>query len=309
MTGFDGSLPLSQARTIPAAWYADEAVARLERERVFGDSWLLAGRADQVTKPGDYFTCDLAGEPVVVARDEGGVLRAFSNVCRHRAARVACAEQGHATKLRCRYHGWTYDLTGRLRGTPEFDGVEGFRREDNGLPAVAVGEWGPLVWVHLGASPPPLGEWLAPLERRGLLGRMAGLEWAGRREYRLGCNWKVFVDNYLDGGYHVNTVHPALAGVLDYAKYRTEVEGHLSVQISPLEAGGVGDVRGGDEAHYAWVFPHAMLNVYDGVMDTNVVLPAGPGACRVVFDFYFAAGRDAAYRARSMEVAHQVQLE
>jgi choline monooxygenase len=309
MKGFDGSLPLASARTIPAEWYTSDEVARRERERVFGDVWLVAGRVDQVANPGEYFTCDLAGEPIVVVRDEAGTLRAFYNVCRHRAARVACAEQGHATKLRCRYHGWTYDLAGRLRGTPEFDGVEDFRREDNGLVPVTVAEWGPLVWVHRGASPPPLSEWLAPLERRGVLARVRDLQWAGRKEYRLACNWKVFVDNYLDGGYHVNTVHPALAGVLDYKQYRTEVEDNLSVQVSPLEPGAVGDVRGGAEANYVWVFPHAMLNVYDGVMDTNVVLPDGPGACRVVFDFYFAAGKDEAFRQRSMEVAHQVQLE
>lgn len=306
---FDPSLPLARARTIPAAWYTDESVYRREREALFGNVWLVAGRTDQVARPGDFFTAELAGEPIVVVRDEAGTLRAFYNVCRHKAAKVACQAQGHASRLRCRYHGWTYDLGGRLYGTPELAGVEDFRREDNGLVPVAVGTWGPLVWVHLGASPPPLSEWLAPLERRGLPGRMAGLTWVHRQEYRLACNWKVFVDNYLDGGYHVNTVHPALAGVLDYTKYRTEIDGHASVQISPLEAGAVGDVRGGDEAHYAWVFPHAMLNVYRGVMDVNIVLPDGPGACRVVFDYYFAPELDEAFRVRSMQVAHEVQLE
>lgn len=309
MNGFDGSLPLSRARTIPASWYTSEEMAQRERDRVFGDVWLVAGRVDQVAKPGDYFTAHLAGEPIVVTRDESGSLRAFYNVCRHRAARVVCAEQGHATKLRCRYHGWTYDLTGRLRGVPEFDGVEGFCREDNGLKPIMVSEWGPFVWVHRGESPAPLREWLAPLERRGILSRIGGLEWAGRKEYRLACNWKVFVDNYLDGGYHVNTVHPALAGVLDYARYRTEIEENLSVQISPLEPGEVGDVRSGDEAHYAWVFPHVMFNVYAGVMDTNVVYPEGPNSCRVVFDFYFESRFDTAFRARSMAVAHEVQIE
>lgn len=309
MNSFDGSLPLARARTIPAAWYTSDEMAGLERDRIFGNVWLVAGRVDQVTRPGDFFTCNLAGEPVVVTRDEAGTLRAFSNVCRHRAARVVCADEGHASKLRCRYHGWTYDLAGRLRGVPEFDGVEDFRREDHGLVAFAVDTWGPLVWVHLGAAPSPLAQWLAPLTQRGLLSRLEGLRWAQRREYRLACNWKVFVDNYLDGGYHVNTVHPALAGVLDYARYRTEIDEHLSVQISPLEPGEVGDVRGGSDAYYAWIFPHAMINVYDGVADTNLVFPDGPGACRVVFDFYFAPSRDEAFRARSIELAHQVQLE
>src|SRR5262249_45001286 len=152
---------------------------------------------------------------------------------------------------RCRYHGWTYDLAGRLRGVPEFDGVAEFRREDNGLAPVAVASWGPFVWVHLGQAPAPLAEHLAPLARRAATLGLEGLRWVARREYRLACNWKVYVDNYLDGGYHVNTVHPGLAGVLDYAHYRTEVEGATAVQSSPLVRGGaeLDAVRAGASAY------------------------------------------------------------
>src|SRR5262249_4017461 len=150
----------------------------------------------------------VAGEPVLVVRGDDGVLRAFFNVCRHRAAPIVNEPCGSATKLRCRYHGWTYDLAGHLRGTPEFDGVRDFSKEENGLvPVGAVAEWGPLVWVHLDPSREPLGEFLRPfaswVESRGGLG---GLEWRARKTYDLACNWKVYVDNYLDGGYHVNTV-------------------------------------------------------------------------------------------------------
>jgi choline monooxygenase len=289
-----------------------------ECRTVFGDTWQAIGRVDQVAGPGCYFTADLAGEPILVVRDEEGVLRAFFNVCRHRAARVAPDAAGHATRLRCRYHGWTYDLAGRLRGTPEFDGVADFCREDNGLAPVAVVTWGPFVWVHLGASPPPLTDLLAPLHKHPAFRDFSSLRFSERREYRLACNWKVFVDNYLDGGYHVNTVHPGLAGALDYSRYRTEIAGETSVQISPLrpadsDAGNapVRDVRSGEAAYYWWIFPNFMMNVYQGVMDTNLVLPAGPDACRVIFDFYFAADtQDAArFTSESIAVAHQIQLE
>lgn len=311
---FDPSLPLAQARTIPAAWYHDPGLAALERARVFGDTWLVVGRADQVATPGDFFTADVAGEPVVVTRDGDGTLRAFANVCRHRGARVACEDQGHASKFRCRYHGWTYDLAGRLRGTPEFDGVEHFRKEDNGLPPLAVAAWGPLVWVHCGSPKSSIEEWVAPLARRAFAEKMHSLQFVARQEYRLACNWKVFVDNYLDGGYHINTIHPGLASVVDYSNYRTEIDDHVSVQISPLGSGPdeIAAVRKGDAAYYAWVFPNLMLNLYEGVMDTNLVLPDGPDACRVVFDFYFAdtAGDAAQQRIeQSRAVAHQIQLE
>jgi phenylpropionate dioxygenase-like ring-hydroxylating dioxygenase large terminal subunit len=315
LSAFDPDLPLERGRTIPALWYSDPEVYAAEYRSVFGATWQAVGRADQVRRPGNFFTADVAGEPVVVVRGEDGELRAFFNVCRHRAARVVPDEAGHATRLRCRYHGWTYDLCGRLRGTPEFDGVADFRREDNGLPPVAVDVWGPLVWVHLGPRPEPLAQYLAPLPERAAPLKLDALRFVARREYRLACNWKVFVDNYLDGGYHVNTVHPGLAGVLDYSQYRTETAGNTAVQISPLKSSadaGVSGVRAGDNAYYWWVFPNLMLNAYEGVMDTNLVLPLGPDACRVVFDFYFADadGPEArAFAARSMEVGHQIQLE
>ncbi len=312
---FNPELPLERAVAAPAAWYTDADVYALERRAVFGDSWLVAGRAADAADPGSYLTADIAGEPVVVVRDEAGVLRAFSNVCRHRAAPVATEPCGKASRLRCRYHGWTYDLAGRLRGAPEFDGVADFRREDNGLPGLAVAVWGPWAWVHAG-SQPPLLDVLAPLPEQVPAGALGALHFAGRREYEVACNWKVYVDNYLDGGYHVHTIHPGLAGVLDYARYRTEVHAWTSVQVSPLKAAGGEDdttrTRTGDAAHYWWVWPNFMMNVYPGVMDTNLVLPLGPDRCRVVFDFYFAETKGAeteAFMRESMAVADRIQRE
>lgn len=305
---FDPTLPLERAHTLPASWYTDPAVMAAERTHVFGNSWQCVGRSEQVARPGEFVTADIAGEPVLVVRGDDGELRAFFNVCRHRASPILTDDTGCVGKLRCRYHGWTYDLTGKLRGTPEFDGVEDFRKEDHGLPPVHVAAWGPIVWIHLGSSPSSIEEWVAPLARRDFSAKMANLRFTARKEYHLGCNWKVFVDNYLDGGYHVNTVHPGLASVLDYSKYRSEIDEHASVQISPLERGpdDIAAVRKGDNAYYAWIFPNFMLNLYEGVMDTNLVLPDGPDACRVIFDFYFA---DPTTAEQSMAVAHQVQLE
>jgi choline monooxygenase len=321
LDAFDPDLPLERAHTIPSSWYFDPDVYAAECRTVFGNTWLAAGRADQVAAPGSYLTAEIAGEPVLVVRDGDGVLRAFYNVCRHRAARVMNEAAGQATRLRCRYHGWTYDLAGRLRGTPEFGGVADFRAEDHGLVPMPVDTWGPLVFVYpaarpcSGGQPPPLADFLAPLpEKTAGLG-LDRLHFARRREYELACNWKVFVDNYQDGGYHVNTVHPGLSGALDYAHYRTEIHGNTSVQVSPLKPPGdatLGKVRSGAAAYYWWVFPNLMLNLYEGVMDTNVVLPLGPDRCRVVFDFYFAetAGPEAErFMADSIAVAHQVQLE
>ena len=309
---FDPELPLERAKTIPNSWYTSPDIARLERDAVFARSWQMVGRRELVARPGAFLTAAIDGEPIVVVRGEDGALRAFFNVCRHKAGPLCTEECGSVTKLRCRYHGWTYDLAGNLRGTPEFDGVQGFAKEDNGLVPVAVAEWGPFVWVHLSQPAEPLERFLGLLpawveSRRAL----DGLEWYASKTYDLACNWKVYVDNYLDGGYHVNTVHPALAGVLDYREYRTVPDGNTVLQSSPITPGEgeAGRTRTGDLAAYWWVWPNFMMNVYAGVMDSNLVLPLGVDRCRVIFDFYFSGTAAADFKAESVRVADQVQDE
>ncbi len=315
LRAFDETRPLARAHTIPSAWYFDPELYALECRRVFGGSWQLVGRVEQLVAPGAFVTADIAGEPVAVVRDEQGTLRAFHNVCRHRAARVLTEPCGQVTKLRCRYHAWTYDLQGKLRGTPEFSGVEEFGAQDEALPSMAVERWGPLVFVHQGAPRQSVADFLAPLPEWTQELGLETFHFVARKEYDIACNWKVFVDNFQDGGYHVNTIHPALASALDYREYRTENFARTSVQTSPLRRSDdatVERVRGGDNAYYWWVFPNLMINLYRGVMDTNLVLPLGPDRCRVLFDFFFAETEGPAaqqFIADSMAVAHQVQLE
>lgn len=313
---FDGSLPLEAASTIPNSWYTDPEIAQRERETVFGANWLCVGRTRQVEGAGRYLTADVAGEPILVVRGEDGVLRAFANICRHRAARVLTEPEGCATRLRCPYHGWTYGLDGSLKGVPEFDGVANFAREANGLPPLAVETWGPFVFVHPGEPRQSLADFLSPLGDVLAPFDLTRLVYYGTKSYDLECNWKVYCDNYLDGGYHVHSIHPGLAPVLDYKNYKTELHRNFSVQSAPLKAPEAGEdasaaaVRTGASAAYVWVYPNFMLNAYAGVMDTNLALPLGPDRCRVVFDFYFAEGAMTPERfGESVQVADQIQAE
>lgn len=310
---FDPLLPLSFARTIPNDWYTSQEIEAKERDRLFARSWQFVGRLDQLQTPGSYLTANIAGEPIAVVRGEDGELRAFFNVCRHRAAAVLTEPCGVATKLRCRYHGWTYDLCGRLKGVPEFDGVEEFSREENGLPSVQVESLGPFVFVHLEPAAGSLANTFEPFTRWLEKTRIENLKFSRRVEYDVACNWKVYIDNYLDGGYHVNTVHPSLAGVLDYSEYRVALHQKCNVQTSPLVPGDPTDsatqTRTGTEAAYWWLFPNFMVNHYENVMDTNWVLPLGTDRCRVVFDYYFDTSKSTDFVEQSISVAHQVQLE
>ena len=315
VASYDETAPLAEASTIPASWYVDERIAELERQTVFSRTWQVMGRVDQVEKPGQFVTATVAGEPLVAVRGSDGVLRAFYNVCRHHAAAVVTEPCGQASILHCPYHGWNYGLDGTLKGMPEFEGVRNFERKDNGLVPVKVETWEKFVFVNLDPEANPLSEFLGGLVKRVAPLGLTSLQYFKTSSYDIHCNWKVFVDNYLDGGYHVNTVHPGLAGALDYAHYRTELHGNNSVQVSPLKPSDdpmVSKVRTGTHAYYWWIFPNLMVNLYQGVMDTNLVVPLGPDRCRVLFDFYFAdvASEQAKrFNADSIAVAHQVQLE
>ena len=238
VSSYDPAAPLADAWTIPASWYVDRRVAELERRTVFSNSWQLVGRADQVAAPGAFVTTEIAGEPIVAVRGADGVLRAFFNVCRHHAAAVLTAPCGRVDRLRCPYHGWTYDLAGQLRGVPEFDGVRDFERAAMGLAPVAVDTWEGLVFVHLDRDPMPLPVYLGALVGQIAPLGLGALEFCERREYTLACNWKVFVDNYLDGGYHVPHLHPSLSSILTYTDYTIENFERFCLQASPIEGGG-----------------------------------------------------------------------
>src|ERR1700758_563356 len=153
--------PLEEAWTIPSPWYFDQRIADLELEGVFAGGWQVAGRADQVRQPGQFFTAELAGEPIIVARGDDGVLRAFYNVCRHHAAAVVTEAQGCAKQFRCPYHGWTYGNDGALKGMVEFEGVCDFDRAKNGLVPVAVDIWENFVFINLDGRAGSLKDFLA----------------------------------------------------------------------------------------------------------------------------------------------------
>lgn len=307
---------LDKAWTIPSPWYFDPAFFEAERSAVFANSWQAAGRAEQVCEPGQFFTADVAGEPIVVARGDDGQLRAFYNVCRHHAAAVVTAAQGCAKQFRCPYHGWTYGNDGFLKGMVEFEGVCNFDRAANGLVPVRVEVWEHFVFVNLQAHARPLLEFLGVVpEIVAPLQITQKMHYFDRRIYTLNCNWKVYVDNYLDGGYHVPHAHKGLSSVIEYTKYTIENFQTACLQSSPLSAdsqseAGVAATRQG-RAFYLWMYPNFMINAYEGVMDTNLVVPLAVDKCAVIFDYYFA-DVSAASQARNQEsivISEKVQDE
>jgi choline monooxygenase len=312
---YNDQAPLAEASTIPAPWYVDPRIAELEAKTVFSDTWQLVGRLEQVEKPGQFVTTTIAGEPIVVVRGNDHILRAMYNVCRHHAAAVVTEPCGQASILHCPYHGWNYGLDGSLKGMPEFDGVQDFERQKNGLPPARAEAWENFVFVNLNLEAPSLRDFLGGLVKRVAPLGVSKLHYSDTRVYDIACNWKVFVDNYLDGGYHVPNLHKGLNSVLDYKEYTIENEDRYCLQSSPMVASDVdkatGATRKGDRAWYFWQYPNLMINCYEGYMDTNLVLPVDVDHCRVIFDFYFGDVSEARreYNQESVAVGARVQEE
>jgi len=306
---------LAHASTLPARWYTDPAMLDAERAAVFGGTWQAVGHAEWVAAPGAYFGCDIAGEPVLVARAADGVLRALSNVCRHRGSEL-CSGRGAGSVIRCPYHGWSYTLDGALHGAPEFEGVADWDRAQVRLPEFRAEVWGPYVFVCQDPQAPALCEVLGsiPAEVAAIGCPIDRLRFAYRRDYTIECNWKVYVDNYLEG-YHLPAAHPGLFRELDYAQYRVETHRYYSSQFAPIRAreAAAGESRRYDfsdstrQALYYWIFPNYMLNVYPDNLSANIILPLGPDRTLTIFE-WFAYG-EAGVPQATIDFSDEIQQE
>ncbi|MHA6204091.1 aromatic ring-hydroxylating oxygenase subunit alpha [Dyella soli] len=303
------SQPLDHALTLPARFYTDARMVALDARAIFARSWQLVCHQSQLAGTGDHVVTDIAGLPLLVVRGEDGTIRGFHNVCRHRAGPIASCDGKGAKALRCRYHGWTYGLDGVLRGAPEMGRTPDFNPSDIRLPEVRVQVWQGLVFVAI-SDAPPFDELVAGIdERLGADRSLEGYVFHHRSSYEVACNWKVYVDNYLEG-YHVPHIHPGLNSLLDYRSYITETAPWYSFQFSPLESGS--DLYGSGEALYYFIYPNTMLNILPGRLQTNRVLPIGVDRCRVEFDFYYLPDDSSAAhsrRSKDIEFSDEVQEE
>jgi choline monooxygenase len=296
--------PPATSWSLPAHCYVDPEFETRERAAVFARSWQVVAHAEALAGRGDHVLAEIAGVPLLLVRGDDGELRALHNVCRHRAGPLATCDGRGARALTCKYHGWTYALDGRLRGAPEMRAAPDFDVDTIRLPRALAAEWQGLVFAALGVA--PVFESLVA----GISERLRGISLANHRfdcrvSYEIACNWKVYVDNFLEG-YHLPLVHPALNRLLDYRSYRTELARWHSLQWSPLE-GGEGPYGSG-EASYYWLYPNTMLNILPGRLQTNRVVPLSPQRCRVDFDYYYTEGA-AAGGASDRDFAEQVQAE
>ncbi|MFI5272838.1 MAG: aromatic ring-hydroxylating dioxygenase subunit alpha [Ktedonobacterales bacterium] len=311
---------IQRGETLAANWYTDPALFAREQQRIFGESWQYVGLTEQVTAPGDFFTCTLGDVPVVVVRDEHGGLRAFANVCRHRGSQLVLADCGNRKTLQCHYHAWTYNLDGTLRAAPASQDEPDFDRAAYPLHALPVEAWGPFIFVTPDRHARPLAELLGELPA---LVAATGLDLGGlrrrvRRTYDIAANWKVVVDNYLEC-YHCPVAHPGFCDLIDVNEYVVTEYEHFSTQHGKLketarsghQPGLYNASAGVQEGFYAYLWPNFTINVYPGPgnVSLNLFVPLDVNRTLAVYDYCFSDAVTAGEERDFVRFIDQVQEE
>lgn len=287
--------------TAPAHWYSDPALWPRERTAIFARAWQFATHESAFGETGAYVAETLAGYPVLLVRGEDGVIRGFHNVCRHRAGPLVKDAAGVcAGALTCQYHGWRYALDGRLRLARDFGAADDFDPRDLSLFPLRVENWRGLLFIAISDDAPDFATFIAPLEARIGDRDWSDLKIAARREHVLACNWKTYVENYLEG-YHVPVMHPGLDADIKSEDYRVTVEGHIALHDAPPREAGVYD------GVWAWAWPNIGVNIYQRGLMIERMSPVGYDATRL--DYFYLSPSGEAIAPSTFAMSDEVTAE
>lgn len=206
----NAALDFTQARAMPKGVYTHPGFLAKEQEHIFSKEWICVGRQDAAVEAGDFFTCEVAGEPIVVLRDKEKRLRAFSNVCRHRLA-ILKNGRGNCRTMVCPYHGWAYDLTGKLMGAPHMQHSPDFNKDEYQLPEIRLEIWQGWVYLTLNADSVPVAEQLASLYDKIHQYGMEDYVETFRETHVWDTNWKILAENFMES-YHLPVLHRNTVG-------------------------------------------------------------------------------------------------
>jgi len=271
---------------LPVDRYIGDTALHDDRLRILRRTWQFVGAAASLAAPGDYLAETVGGAPVVVVRNAQGGLAAFHNVCRHRAGALVPDGGGNCGEaFTCRYHGWRYALDGRLRAATDFGAAEGFDPRDYGLFPVRVETWRGLVFVNLDADAAPLSDLTAPVDA-AWGPQLPAHPLTERRIHRIACNWKTYVENYLEG-YHLPMVHPEFDEDIVVADYQVAIEGSVVFHSAPARDASV------NAGLWAWLWPNLAINTYRHGFMVERMTPIGAAETQLDYFYFFDPERTA----------------
>ena len=287
--------------TLPGRYYTDPKLFRDEMERFFFQTWICAGRTEQIESAGDFFVREIGDESIIITRDESGKINAFYNVCRHRGTRICSALEGKfAGRIQCPYHGWTYGLDGKLIGAPHMG--EGFRREDYPLNRVYCDVWDGHIFINLSGSSEPLSNQLGPLPDKFANWRMHELQLYKRMEYEVKANWKLILLNYNEC-LHCPVLHPVLNRLTDYlgadncAPNPNFIGGSMGFKHGVQTMSMDGKLRRSYLPHlteeqrcevlYYAVYPNLLLSLHPDYLMTHTLWPRAVDRTEVTCEWHF----------------------
>jgi Rieske 2Fe-2S family protein len=291
------------AKTLPGRYYTDPENFEQELERFYCESWICAGRAEEVGIPGDYLLREVAGESIIITRDREQNVRAFYNVCRHRGTRIVTETQGNFSgRIQCGYHGWTYGLDGKLIGAPHMDDAGGFCREDYPLNKVQAAEWDGHIFINLDRDAEPLELQLADLPAKFSPWGMADLRLHKRIVYGVKANWKLIILNYNEC-LHCPVMHPALNRLTNYLgadnepPQRTYIGGTMGFKDGVETMSMDGKRRRGylpglsmddrQKVCYYAILPNFLLSLHPDYMMTHTLWPRAVDRTEIICEWHF----------------------
>jgi choline monooxygenase len=283
----------ARSMSLRAEAYTDPRWAEVDLRAIFARTWQWICHVERLREPGSYVSATVAGMPIAVIRGRDGELRAFYNVCKHRAHELLSGA-GRTGAIVCPYHAWTYGLDGQLRAARKTAAMATFDTSEVCLERVGVEEFGGMVYVNLDPAARPLGEQAGDLagEIAHWAPDVAELTHAKRLTYDIASNWKNVIDNFLEC-YHCHVAHPEFVDLVDMGTYEVRTHGIWSSHFAEAgkHANAAYDVSGASVTEHAvwWLWPNTCLLRYPGRGNFMVlqVLPAGPDRTLETWDFFF----------------------
>ncbi|KAF4976141.1 hypothetical protein FZEAL_7160 [Fusarium zealandicum] len=278
----------SPVRALPSTWYTSPEMYELEKRAIFSKKWLLVTHQNRLAKPGDWLKFNTTGYEFVVCRDRKGNTNAFHNVCRHRAFPVVQGgQQGNSAIFSCKYHGWSYGLSGNLAKAPNYDQLEGFDKSQNGLFKIHLktDAYG-FIWVNLDSSedPEPWNHYFDGIDQQERLDKVRFEDYLLDDEFSMegDYNWKILADNFNEC-YHCPTTHPDLPTLADLGNTKVDTNKgwikHSSVLTEAQKKEGLGLAS-------TYLYPNASVVVLPHFMMIQRFMPTGPSSSAMHYQFF-----------------------